>query len=299
MSPPAGVQPAEVLRVDLSALPPGARRTQATVLASLPGLLSTGARPGMDQAGPGIAVVDGTAVGWPARVARAVAEGRRGVLVAAPTTVPTGEAADVAEQAGGAGCPVVLALPAQFDPSVRAGLASFRASATTLSLVGSLVTVPADGTAQPGRSLLRTGLLAQLAAVRAAAGRLSGLEFSRDTADGYLATARAGAATVMLSGLLSAVRGYLLQVDLVGVSGRCRIRLPDTPSAAPAFVESYAAAGMTRLRLSYAGGLRAAWVNLHAAITAAEPVHYGLPELAHDLAMVPVTSQAGDINDQC
>ena len=278
MTRPASQRTAEVLRVDLSALAPSAWRTQAAVIASLPGLLSADAGRGENGAEPDVEVVDGTNASWPGMVAQALGKARRGVLVSAPAAVPPVAASALAERADRAGCAVVVALPFQFDPGMRAGWLR-----PELSLVESVLTVPADD----GRLALRAGLLAQVAAVRSGTGDLSGLELRYDTPSAYLATGLAGATTVMLSGVRSPLLQHVLRADLVGIGSRHVIRLHENPLAAPTLFTSYGGSGMSRQRLSYSGGLRAAWRNLHAAVTAAEPVRYSLPELARDLTVLP------------
>lgn len=293
----AASRPAEVLTVSLSPASSGRRSQDAAAAASLPQLFrpaqggrsAEGGQPaaGGGRSGPGcdVDVVDGAAPGWPQLIAQALDRPARGVLLSPPTIAAVADVTDLAARATSIGCPVVVATPFPYDPTVRDGLSRLRAAGGKLSFADSIVTVPGDGGGQPPGSALGAAFLAQLAAIRMITGGVPGLTMNYETDHAYCAAAIGDEMTVLLAGLVSGCAAPVLRVDLVGVRSRHTICLAEPFAAAPATFLSYGTSGMSRLPLSYESGLRSAWRNLHAAVTSAHPVRYGLRELIQDLAL--------------
>lgn len=230
-------------------------------------------------------MIDAADPAWPRLVAEALDTQALGVLLVTPTIAAVAEIRGLAARAECVGCPVVVATPFPYDASVRNGLARLRAGRETLSFADSTVTVTAD--VHGPRCALGTALVAQLAAIQTIIGPVCGLTMSYETDHAYSAVAACDKVTVSLAGLVSAYPAAGLRVDLVGVRRRHTIRVADPFAAAAATFVSYDASGMSRLPPSYESGLRSAWRVLHAAVTNAQPVHYGLRELARDLTPAP------------
>jgi len=258
----------------------------AAAAASLPRLLRPAAGAPAD-----IRVVDGAAPDWSGALARALDAAPRGVLLSAPAVVPAAEVDVLAARAARARCPVVVAAAFCYDPAVRDGLSRLRADGETFSLFDSMVTIPDYDSAGPLRSRLGRGFLAQLTAIRTITGPVPPLTVDRVTDEAYSAAGTRDGVTVLLAGVVSALPA-VLRVDLVGARRRHTICLAE-PAAAPAAFGSYGASGLVRPPPSYEGGLRGAWRALYAAVTSAQPVRFGLPELALDLAAAAAWRTAG------
>ena len=192
----------------------------------------------------------------------------------------------MAERSARAGLPVVVAAPFMYDATVRGELSRLHVGLGALSLVESVVRVPAEGAAQGPEASLSIGLFAQVAAIGLTMPPLRSIEVHREKANAYLATGVTGKTTVLLAGLLSSLPAPVLCVDLVALEDRWTIRLDETAIAAPALFVSCSGTGLYRPPVSYESGLRAAWRNLHAAVTGNEPVRYGLSDLVGDMALL-------------
>jgi len=272
-----------VLTVD-EVLFSGRRLTElAVAAASLPQLFRPAAGGGESGRPCDIRVVDASAPSWPGLLARALDTPVRGVLLSSPTVTDAAEVTALAARAERARCRVVVAMAFPYDATVRAGLSRLREEREPLSFIDSIATASGEGGALAPRSALGRAFLAQLAAVRTIIGPVPDLTMSQETDHAYSAAAARDGVTVMLAGLVSSLPAPAVRVDLVGPRRRHTICLAGS-SAAPATFRSYGASGMTRPLPSYESGLRSAWRNLHAAVTGAEPVRFGLRELALDLA---------------
>lgn len=276
MTGPSGDHPAQVLSVDaalFSAQPPS---DAAVAAASLPRLF----RPGTPGAQSDVRVVHAASPSWPQALGQALDTAVRGILLTTPTLADAAAVAAVAGQAERTHRPVVVAMPFAYDAAIRDGLSRIGAEGEPLSFIDSVATVPDDSDRS---SALGAALLAQLAAVRTTAGLVQGLTMNYDTGRAYSAVAVTGGITVTLAGLVSAAGPPSLRMDMVGARHRHTVCLTG-PYAAPATFRSHGRAGTSRPPLSYESGLRSAWRNLHAAVTSAQPVRFGLRELALDLA---------------
>ena len=276
MTDPPGDHPAQVLTVEaalFSARPPS---DAAVAAASLPRLF----RPEAPGAASDVRVVDGASPWWPRSLAQALDTPVRGILLTPPALAGAAEVTAVAGQAERTGRPVVVAMPFAYDAAVRDGLSRIGAEGEPLGFIDSIALVPDDSARS---SALGSALLAQLAAVRTVAGPVTGLTMNYDTDRAYSAAAVTGEVTVTLAGLVSSVGPPSLRVDLVGARHR-HIACLTGRYAASATFRSYGQAGTSRPPVSYESGLRTAWRNLHAAVTSAQPVRFGLRELALDLA---------------
>jgi hypothetical protein len=306
----AASRPAEVLSVDLSSLSRQRRSAHVAAVASLPQLLrpvangqgtaadrgpAGGGGPAGDR-GPGdgpresgppgdIQVIDAADPAWPRLAAEALDRPARGVLLTPPALAAVFEVADLAARTESVGCPVVVATPVPYDTTVQNGIARLHADRETLSFADSIVTVTAG--AHGPRCALGAALLTQLAAIRMAVGPVSGLTMSYETEHAYCAVAACGEVTVSLAGLVSGYPVAGLRMDLVGARRRHAIRVAGPFAASPATFATYNASGMSVLPPSYESGLRSAWRDLHAAVTTAQPVRYGLRELTRDLTSAP------------
>jgi len=200
--------------------------------------------------------------------------------------VPVAEVNELAESSAQAGRPVVVAAPFMYDAAVHDGLSGMRADVGDLSLVESVVTVPAEGTDQGSEAPLYLGLLAQVGAIRLTVQLLRDVVIHFENAQAYMATSLVGNTTVLLAGLLSTLRAPVLCLDLVALRDCWSIRLDETTIATPAQFVSRSGSGLRRPCESYESGLRAAWQNLHAAVTRNEQVRYGLKDLVGDMDLV-------------
>jgi hypothetical protein len=248
----------------------------AAAAATLPQLFQPAAGTPAD-----ILLVDGAEPSWPRALGRALDTPVRGILLCAPTVVPAAEAEALAARAEDAGRPVVVATPFPYDAAARDALSRFRDPAESPTLIDAVVTARDGGDGRPARSLLGVAFLAQLAAIATITGPLPVLTMNLDTDHAYSAAGTRDGLTVVLAGLISSLPTPLLRIDLVGVHRRHTIRLANP---GPSAVVSYGPLGMSGMPPSYEGGLRNAWRNLHAAVTGAEPVRFGLRDLAAVLA---------------
>jgi len=247
----------------------------AAAAATLPQLFQPAAGTPAD-----ILLVDGAEPSWPRALGRALDTPVRGVLLCAPTVVPAAEAEALAARAEDAGRPVVVATPFPYDAAARDALSRFGPTDSP-TLIDAVVTARDGGDGRPARSLLGVAFLAQLAAIATITGPLPVLTMNLDTDHAYSAAGTRDGLTVVLAGLISSLPTPLLRIDLVGVHRRHTIRLANP---GPSAVVSYGPLGMSGMPPSYEGGLRNAWRNLHAAVTGAEPVRFGLRDLAAVLA---------------
>jgi hypothetical protein len=250
----------------------------AAAAATLPQLFQPAADPDKHA---DVLIVDGAEPSWPRVLGRALDTPVRGVLLCEPTVVPAAEARALAARAEDAGRPVVVATPFPYDAAARNALPAFRDPAERPTLIDAVVTVRDDGDGRPARSLLGVAFLAQLAAIATITGPVPVLTMNLDTDHAYSAAGTRDGLTVVLAGLLSSLPTPSLRIDLLGVHRRHTIRLADP---GPSTVVSYGPLGTSAAPPSYAGGLRGAWRNLHAAVAGAEPVRFGLRELAAVLA---------------
>lgn len=285
MSAAGAARPGSALTVGAAALFPAPRLARpAAAAASLPQLFQPAADP---EKPADILLVDGVDPSWPQALGRALDTPVRGVLLCAPTVVPTAEAQALAARAGEAGRPVVVATPFPYDAAARDALSRYGPTDSP-TLIDSVVTIRDDGDGRPARSLLGVAFLAQLAAIATITGPVPVLTMNLDTEHAYSATGTRDGLTVVLAGLVSSLPAPSLRIDLLGAHRRHTIRLADP---GPSTVVSYGPLGMSGMPPSYQGGLRNAWRNLHAAVTAAEPVRFGLRELAAVLASAPPWSR--------
>jgi hypothetical protein len=278
VSAAGAAHPAAVLTVEGSLFSSPRLAGPAAAAATLPLLFQPAAGP---QKPADILIVDGAEPSWPRALGQALDTPARGVLLAAPTVVPAAEAQALAARAEDAGRPVVVATPFPYDPAVRDALPAFRDPAESPTLIDGVVTVHDGGDGRPARSQLGAAFMIQLAAIATITGPLPVLTMNLDTDHAYSAAGTRDGLTVVLAGLVSSLPTPLLRIDLVGAHRRHTIRLADP---GPSAVVSYGPLGMSRMPPSYQGGLRNAWRNLHAAVTAAEPVRFGLRDLAAVLA---------------
>ena len=179
----------------------------------------------------------------------------------------------------------MVATPVPYDATIQEGTSWIRADEP--SFADSIVTTgaPDGSTARSAGAALGAGLLLQLAAVRTIIGPPAELTMNYETGYAYSATGHHGNITMMLAGLVSTAPAAALRVDVVGARTRHTISLADPFAAIPATFLSAGGSGTRRLPLSYDSGMRAAWRNLHASVTGAQPVRYGLRELLADLAI--------------
>ena len=283
MSAAGAAHPRGVLTVGASLFSAPRLAGPAAAAATLPQLFQPAAGTPAD-----ILLVDGAEPSWPRALGRALDTPVRGVLLCAPTVVPAAEAEALAARAEDAGRPVVVATPFPYDAAARDALSRFRDPAESPTLIDAVVTARDGGDGRPARSLLGVAFLAQLAAIATITGPLPVLTMNLDTDHAYSAAGTRDGLTVVLAGLISSLPTPLLRIDLVGVHRRHTIRLANP---GPSAVVSYGPLGMSGMPPSYEGGLRNAWRNLHAAVTGAEPVRFGLRDLAAVLASAALWSR--------
>ena len=87
---------------------------------------------------PDIRVIDGAAPSWPGTLAQVLDTPVRGVLLSAPTIVPTAEVEALAARAESASCCVVVAMPFAYDVTVGHGLSRLQEQPETLSIIDSI-----------------------------------------------------------------------------------------------------------------------------------------------------------------
>jgi hypothetical protein len=267
-------RPADALTVEAALFSDPRLAGPAAAAASLPQLF----QPAADGREPAdIVIVDGAEPSWPRTLGQALNTPVRGILLGAPTVVPAAEAQALAARAEHDGRAVVVATPFPYDAVAHDARLAFRDSAGAPSLIDAIVTVHDDGHGRPARSLLGVAFMNQLVAIATITGPVPVLTMNLNTDHAYSAAGTRDGLTVVLAGLVSSLPAPSLRIDLVGAHRRHTIRLGDPgPSAAV----SYGPLGRSGGPPSYEGGLRNAWRNLHAAVTAAEPVRFGLRELA-------------------
>jgi hypothetical protein len=266
-------RPAGVLTVGPSPFPAPRLAGPAAAAATLPQLF----QPAGPRKPADILLVDGAEPSWPQALGQALDTPARGVLLCTPTVVPATQTRALAARAEDAGRPVVVATPFPYDAAARDALPMFRDPAESPTLIDAVATVHDDGDGRPARSLLGVAFMIQLAAIATITGPVPVLTMNLNTDHAYSAAGTRDGLTVVLAGLISSLPTPLLRIDLLGAHRRHTIHLAD---AGPSAVASYGPLGVSGMPPSYEGGLRNAWRNLHAAVTAAEPVRFGLRELA-------------------
>lgn len=236
-------------------------------LAGVPGRL----RPAPD--GP-VRWIDGSA-GWTARAHTHLEHGARGLLVDLPAIEPAGEIEALRDAADGTGAVIAVASPYVHSPAwtaCRAELADDRPQISLLDVV--TVTVDPAG--------LDRSLLASLAAVRPL---LRGTSLRRAAPDvATTLVTHAGGLAVTLACAVSVRPGMVLTA--VGPHRRWRVDLPHDGTARPGHATVHDASGTRAWRPIYASSARAAWTDLHAAVTGGTRPAYGLDDLLADVLLL-------------
>jgi len=226
-----------------------------------------------------VRMVSGKDGDWVARLLAAVRNGARGVLLAAPGPADPDEVRDAARRATAAGTIVAVDAGYTADRTWRHALPAWQEHAPGAQLLDSVVTIDERS------STLFTALIDQLTVVRPIVGALEGLHLLHRSDDQYIASARADQLAITLTGVVSGLETSTLRVDLVGVDRRWSARFDGDALARPALVTRFDADGSTAPPLRYESPHRAAWLDLHAAITDGTPPPYTLEALATDLTI--------------
>jgi hypothetical protein len=261
--------------VSLDRADPTSSALQRSVLASVPGrfLLAEG--------GPAdVVVVSGQDPEWPDYLARAVDDGARGALVVDPGVA---DLERVRRLSGAVAGRAVVAVEAVYADDRTWGSArdEVAATATTASIVDSLVSVPRDST---GGALLRA-LVGQLAVVRPLVGSLAQLRLLHRGDQEYVLAAPFSGTRVTLAGVVSAAGRAGLTLDVVAPDRRWEIRFDETALGSPTKITAHDETGTHTRPLVHESGRRMTWQRLYQALTSARDVGYGLNDLATDLEL--------------
>lgn len=269
-----------ILDVTLDARDATVAATQRAILASVPG----GFR--ISDAGPAdVSIVDGRDTDWVAAVERVVDVGVRGILLVRPGPADPDRVRGLSRAVAGR-CVVAVDAPYAADPAWVASAGAVAADAAAAPIVDSVACVPA-GDGLPG------ALLDQLAVVRPLVDLAGELRPVHRGAGQYVLVGGRGP-RVSLTGVVSGTGRAGLTLDVVGPACRWQVRFDDTAPARPTTITRYDATGAHTRPPVYAGGRRATWQRLHAAVTGTGEVGYALDQLADDLRLAgrvyPATS---------
>jgi hypothetical protein len=199
----------------------------------------------------------------------AIASGARVVVAADPLFAPETE--------------TVLIPAMRFAPRVFAEPMVAFARSTTFAVYDSVILL-----AHAGVDELRTGLLEQLAAVRAISGQALRLTKLARTDSGYLAEAvlRRSNAVVALTGVACSSPGPALTLLAASVEQRLEIEIDDDRTARPTRVQVFGAEGVTQAPLIHQNSGRLTWLAAHAVLSGGTQDLYGGDMWREDLAEV-------------
>jgi hypothetical protein len=228
----------------------------AAVLASLPSSL----RP--VPGGGELVAVSGSAAGWSQRALAALEGGARGILVIDPTLddAAAGSATELRRRAAHLGVPVVLGSPWADNPAVPTAAPEFRRRGLPGRLLEARVTAPVG-------AALDSGLVAQLALVRAAVGTIVDASLVTSDDRGYTVLGALGSGLrVVLVGVRTNALPESARLRLLADESSVELAIPASATARPAHAVITDARGATLLPTVYENAHRASWRRLCRAV---------------------------------
>jgi hypothetical protein len=259
------------LTVALRELDPQTSAQVRTVLSSMPARFRL-----VDAERADVVVLSGHSVGWSDQVAA----GARAAFMVQPGAAPPAAVRDLAHDAATNGLLVAVDVGFAADRVWQTSVRDVRADISNSLIVDCFVTF--DSAALAG------GLIQQLALMRPLVQRFDQLAATRYTADQYVVTGRCGDTQVTFSGLLRRGAAGELQLAVVGRDSRWRVRIGGDGLARPSDVTRFDSQGAHSLPPVFESPHRAAWLELHKALTDGESLAYTLSDLADDLEMASV-----------
>jgi hypothetical protein len=217
----------------------------------------------------------------------AVDGGARGVLVTTPGPADPDEVRETALYATEAGTVVAVDTCYAADRTWRRALPAWQELASGAQILDSVITIGDRPATQ------FTALISQLAVVRPVVGAFNTARAVHRNDQQYVVSAQAGQLGVTLTGVMSTVDMSSLSVDLVSIAARWSARFDGDALARPAVVTRFDADGSAAAPCRYESPHRAAWLDLHAAITEGTLLPYTLDELAADLELANTLVGAG------
>ncbi|GAB3401837.1 hypothetical protein [Flindersiella endophytica] len=213
---------------------------------------------------------------WPAELRHVLDSGARGVLLSDVRGVAATGVHDLAAEV-----PVVVDTPWALDPTVVEHRERIARAAVGAAVVDLLSVVPGD-LGRHGLDLL----LDQLALIRVAVGPVDELRLANFDVGGFNAVARAGAVPVYLSTVSSNFGTSRTRLSVRAPGEEWRLEFADPAYARPTLAYRISDTGEELQPTLYETAHRAAWRELHAAVTSGAHPTYSLPELVADLELV-------------
>jgi hypothetical protein len=268
-----------VLTVALDPGDAGAAHLHRTVLASLTGYFRLAASPAAD-----VQIVSGDRAGWYRLAQSAVASGVRAITLTGTKALTAEAVHSLSREAAARGAVIAADTAYAADPSWTEALPLLAAGASSCAVLDSVVTVPRPHLGTTGAGELRAALVEQLAVVRPLLTDLTGLQAVHVSSWNYALAGMAGGVTVTLSGVISGTGDSGLSLDLVGTGRRWQVRFEADALASPTRISACDLDGEHIRAPVFESAHRAAWMDLHHAVTQRWPLPRPVGQLAADLA---------------